>query len=204
MDRQIAEQELAFVKKVIADSRKLLIYDGKDMIVWGILVTIGMVLMYVKFQIGIGLPAYLAWILLIGAGWIFSVWRGMKLRKVHRVTTFSGKMMGTIWLACGICMTIVGFGFTSSGIIGGWAINPVMSLFMGLAYFTSATVLGMRYMYVAGLIWWLAAIIMAFWSGPYTFLIFASLIIAFHIVPGVIFYKKWKIEYKPDSIMVPE
>jgi len=204
MDQQSAQQELAFVKKVIEDSRKLLIYDGKDMIVWGILVVTGMFLMYWKFQFGLAVPTYLIWVVLIGAGWIFSMWRGIKVNKIHRVTTFSGKMMKTIWIACGVCMTIVGFGFTSSGLISGWAINPMISLFMGLAYFTSATVLGMRYMYVAGFAWWIAAIVMAFWTGPHTFLIFGSLMVVFHIVPGIIFYRKWKSEYVPSAATAVE
>ncbi len=199
MDQQSAQQELAFVKKVMEDSRKLLIYDGKDMIVWGILVVTGMILMFSKFEFGLTISTMLIWVVLIGAGWIFSMWRGMKVNRIHRVTTFSGKMMKTIWIACGVCMTIVGFGFTSSGLVSGWAINPMISLFMGLAYFTSATVLGMRYMYIAGFAWWIAALVMAFWTGPHTFLIFAALMIAFHIVPGIIFYRKWKTEYVPSS-----
>ena len=204
MDQQTAQQELAFVKKVIDDSRKLLIYDGKDMIVWGGLVTLGMLLMFGKFHLEVGPPVFLTWIVLIGAGWLYSMWRGMKMKNTHRVTTFSGKMMGTIWLASGLCMTIVGFGFTASGLIAGWAINPVISLFMGLAYFSSATILGMRYLYVAGFSWWIAALVMAFWTGPHTFLIFAALMIAFHIVPGIIFYNKWKAEYKTDAAVAAE
>jgi hypothetical protein len=198
MDGQSAQQELAFVKKVIDDSRRLLIYDGKDMIVWGCLVVVGMIAMFINFQYRLGIPVFLTWFILIGAGWAFSAVRSFSRKKIHRATTYSGRMMKTVWIACGICMTIVGFVFSASGLIEGWAINPIISLFMGLAYFTSGTVLDMRYLYVAGFAWWSAAVVMAVWPGTHTFLIFAVLMIAFHIVPGLIFYKKWKTEYIPN------
>lgn len=203
MDQESAQQELAFVKKVIEDSRKLLIYDGKDMIVWGIVVALGMLAMYVIFQTGTTFSIPLLWVILIGFGWMYSIWR-MKKIKIHRVKTFSGKMMSAIWLSCGISMTITGFGLTSSGILPGQAIIPVMSLFMGIAYFASGTVLGMRYLYIAGISWWCASLLTAFFPGIHTFLIFGALIIAFHLIPGLIFYRKWKTEYVPSAATAVE
>jgi hypothetical protein len=200
MDQQNVQQELAFIKKVMEDSRRLFIYDGKDMIVWGCIVLIGMILMFSKFQYGLRISAFLIWGVLIGIGWIFSVWRGMRIKRMHRVKTLSGRIVSSIWIACGVCMTIVGFGFTSTGLIHGWAINPLLSLFIGVAYFTSATVLDLRYMYGAGIAWWGGALLMALWNGPHTFLIFGLLMIVFHIVPGIVFYKKWKKDYTPESV----
>jgi hypothetical protein len=200
MEQQAAQEQLEFIKKVIEDSRKLLIYDGKDMIVWGLLVAVGMIMMYARFETALTFPVVWLWVTLIGLGWLYSIWKGIQKTKIHRVSTFSGKMMASIWIACGVSMTITGFGLTTSGIIQGPAIIPIMSLFMGVAYFTSGTVLGMRYLYVAGFSWWGAALLTAFWPGSHTFLIFGLLIIFFHLIPGVLFYKKWKSEYLPQTL----
>jgi hypothetical protein len=44
-----AEQELLLIKQIMEDSRKI-VDDGRDMIVWGVLVAAGMVINFINFE----------------------------------------------------------------------------------------------------------------------------------------------------------
>ncbi len=76
MTENEAQQELAFIKKVMEDSRRIIAYDGKDFTFWGILVTVGMVLMYVNIVFQFHISSMVLWGSFIGTGWIFSIVRG--------------------------------------------------------------------------------------------------------------------------------
>ena len=74
-DSQVLE-DIAYLKKVIEDSRKVVIDNGVIMLTWGILVVVGMILTYAYIHFGLKIPETWLWIVLIGIGWILSFWIG--------------------------------------------------------------------------------------------------------------------------------
>lgn len=61
------------------DSRKIIACDGKDYIVWGILVLIGLIGTYVSEMMKVYKYIAWLWIIVICIGWIYSLmvhWRG--------------------------------------------------------------------------------------------------------------------------------
>ncbi len=195
MDTIDARQELAFIKKVIADSRTAISDDGKGLIVWGVLVTIGMVIMYVSFQLDYNFSKILLWAALIGLGWAYTLGHEMQRGRKKRFSTFGGRILGSVWLGCGIVMTVIGFLSPVTEAVKPWAIIPIASLVIGIGYLVTGVVHDDRRIRVYSLGWWLGGIVMLLWPGYYMFLLFGAMIIVFQIFPGVRLYRQWKSQH---------
>jgi hypothetical protein len=187
-----AQQELAFIKKIIADSRTAISDDGKGLIVWGVLVVIGMVTMYVAFQFKYNISTMLLWAALISIGWVYSIVNAVQNRTKKRFSTFGGRVLGSLWLGCGIVMTIIGFLSPTTGALKPWAIVPMISLVMGIGYLGTGVIHDDRWTRLSALGWWLGAIVMLLWPGYYMFLLFSGMMIVFQIWPGIKLYQQWK------------
>jgi hypothetical protein len=193
-----AQQELAFIKKVIADSRTAISGDGKDLIVWGLVVVIGMVTSYVAIQFDYTISKLLLWAALIGIGWTYTLVNEFQNRKKNRFKTFGGKILGSLWMGCGIVMTLVGFLTTTTGALKSWGIIPMISLVLGIGYLVTGVVHDNRWTRLSALGWWGGAIIMFIWPGQYMFLLFSAMMIAFQIVPGMKLYQQWKSQHASE------
>ncbi len=192
MEREQAHQELEFIKKVMADSRRIVATGGNEMIAWGILVTVGMLAMYAHLPRSLGISTGLLWGILIGAGWVYSLTTGLRRKTKTHAITFSGKMLGSIWLSCGIAMSLIGFIIVPSGLIQWQAIIPLMAIVVGIGYFVTATIYRDTFTRIAAFAWWIAGAALAYYPGWHQFLIFAFMMIAFQIVPGIIYHNRWK------------
>lgn len=195
MDAIDAQQELAFIKKVIDDSRTAISSNGKDLIVWGLLVVIGMVTMFVDSQLGYTIPKLLLWAALIGIGWTYTLVSVYQNRKKTRFRTFGGKILGSLWMGCGIVMTLIGFLTTTTGALKSWGIIPMISLVLGIGYLVTGVVHDNRWTRLSAFGWWGGGIIMLIWPGQYMFLLFGAMMIVFQIFPGVKLHQQWKLQH---------
>jgi len=195
MDSIDAQQELAFIKKVIDDSRTAIGGEGKDLIVWGLLVVIGMVTMFIDSQFGFAISKLVLWAALIGIGWTYTLISEFQHRKRTRFRTFGGKILGSLWMGCGIVMTLIGFLATTTGALKSWAIVPMISLILGIGYFVTGVVHDNLWTRRSAYGWWGCAIVMLIWPGQYMFLLFAAMMIMFQILPGFKLYQQWKSQY---------
>ena len=199
MDAKQAELEITLIKKMIEDSRKIIACDGKDYIVWGVLILIGLIGTYVSILTRISNYIGWLWIIVVGIGWIYSLTVHSKGSAKTRVNTLAGKILGGIWLSCGIAMTLIGFLGMYTGALREWAISPMMSVVLGIAYFTSGIVYGNSWVKYLSLGWWAGAIIMFLFPVLHILLIFAAMMVLFQIIPGITFYIKWKNELNTNG-----
>jgi hypothetical protein len=73
MEKQQAESEISMIKKIMDDSRKIVIDDGKGYIIWGILIVIGLFGTYFSVLYKVYHYIMWLWIAVIGAGWIYTI-----------------------------------------------------------------------------------------------------------------------------------
>jgi len=198
MDSMDAQQELSFIRKVIEDGRRAISDDGKELIVWGLLVVVGMATMFVSLQFEFAISKVWLWGALIGIGWTYTIVREIRTRKRNRFTTFGGRILGSLWMGCGIVMTLVGFLAPATGAIKPWAIIPIISLILGIGYLVTGVVHDDRWMRMSAAGWWVGAVVMLLWPGYYMFLLFGGLIIVFQIVPGVKLYREWQAQHSSE------
>jgi hypothetical protein len=199
METKQAELEITLIKKMMEDSRKIIVCDGKDYIVWGCLVLIGLVGTYISITMEISYVVGWLWIIVIGIGWIYSLVIHWFISAKDRVHTLAGKILGGISISCGIAMTLIGFLGTYSGALEEWGISPMMSIVLGVAYFVSGIIYGQPWVKYLSFGWWGGAIVMFLFPGMHILLIFAAMMILFQIIPGIIFYIKWKKELKVNG-----
>ena len=188
-----AELEISEIKKIMADSHRLMVDDGKGFIVWGLLVFAGLIGSYLAIieivNWNISGPA---WMILIGTGWIYTFFQVRNERKHRRYSTFAGKVAGAIWGSAGVTMTIIGFLGSYSGTLKGYSISPLMALVLAAAFFVSGVIYNSRLFRISGICWWVGGIVLMFWRSPHTVLLFALMILFLQVVPGIVLYRKWK------------
>jgi hypothetical protein len=198
MDELTAQEEIAFIKKVMQDSRKVIYTDGIEFIYWGVIVTICLIFTYftagyhITNPINIVSMFWLIFMLLGGAG--SSIFIKKKYRHA-RVKSLAGNILGKIWLANGTGMILTAFVGSFSGAIRGVFISPLMCCFLGCSYFISGFIYGKKWISYLAFLWWFGAIIMFIFPGLYVLLLTAAMMILFQITPGVILYKNSKQEF---------
>ncbi len=191
-----AKQELAFIKKVVTDSRKILIDDGKATIFWGILISFGLLITYLSIAQRWESSLSWFWPALIGFGWIYTIVTEIRHERKRKVKTFAGKIVGAVWISFGISATILGFVGTVSGAYHGVIISPLISVLLGTAFLVSGLLYGKSWVSYLSVGWWGGAIMMFFMQNLETLLIMISMLILFQVVPGIMLYREFKKERK--------
>jgi len=136
MDTKQAELELSEIKRIMEDSRRIMIDDGTGFILWGSLVAMGLissylsVLGYLEWKV-----SSIAWFALIGLGWLITIFQLRREKKERKAVSFAGKVAGAIWGSAGITMTIIGFVGSYSGLVKGMGISPLMACVLAAAFF---------------------------------------------------------------------
>lgn len=191
MDEIKVQEELAFIKKVMEDTKQSFIHDGKPFIIWGVLVIIGQLgTYYAEITHNFQYIWYL-WGILAFAGWISSYVNYKKGIKQVRAATLIGKAINAVWLSCGITIMLFVFIVPFLSAYFERYTNPIASAIIGIAYFTTGSVSYKWLRYVAAG-WWLGSLIMFTWPGIYNLLLMAAMMLVFQVTSGFIIYKQWK------------
>ena len=189
-----AQEELAFIKKVMEDSRRLICDDGKSFIFWGILVSFGMLVTYLsvagKWIVSLGW----FWPVLIAVGWIVTYFISIKDSKKRHSKTFVAKIMGSLWISCGIAMTILGFIGGLTNAYDGVFISPIICVVLGIGYLVSGVLQGKMWVSLLAIGWWAGAILMFHLQNLETLLIMFVMMIILQTIPGFILYNQSKKE----------
>lgn len=189
-----AKQELAFIKKIMADSRKSAICNGKAFILWGILVTIGLLGTYFSIINNSQSTINWLWLLIIVLGWVITIVMESRDAKKAKTKTFAAKILAYVWIGSGIAMTIIGFVGLISGAFSALYINPLISNILAVGFLITGVLYGKTWVSLISLGWWAGAIVMFFWTGLYTFLLMSAMVILFLVIPGVFMFKQYKKE----------
>lgn len=188
-----AESELSVIKKIMEDSRNIVLDNGVHYIFWGIVVTTALLINYVMVLMKMpGSYMGLMWLILMVLAAITDAIIGAKQSKTTRARTFAGDLLGSLWLASGIAMFIYGFIGTVSKAYNPIFICPIISTSLGISYFTSGAIHQLKWMQYIAYGWWAGSMVMYFFPGAHTFLIFAFMMISLQIIPGIIMNSKFK------------
>ena len=192
MNRDEAQQELAFIKKVMEDSQRAIIDNGKRYILWSILVLGGIAGKYVLDGLGSTLNPAWIWLPLIVLGWLLSLLLGRKTYSEARVKTLAQRNLEAIWAGWAIAipiLTLVGY---FSGALESWAVSPVVATLFGSACFTTGLVTATAWLRIAAILWWAGAILMFLIPTEYSVAILGGMFILLQMVPGILLYSRWK------------
>jgi hypothetical protein len=194
MDKQQAQEDLAFIKQVMKDSQQVMIDNGKIFIMLSMIALIGIAGKVVKDLLGYTFSGLYIWIPVILLGWLVSIW--FKKRTYARLggTSYTSRAMDGIWASFGISACVLGIiGYISGG-IKGLAVAPALMVLFGCGQYMSGVVSNRSWITWLAYGWWAAAVIIFFWPGEYAVLVLGLLLILFQLVPGLLLYQNWKKE----------
>jgi hypothetical protein len=189
-----AQQELAFIKKVMADSRQIIIDDGKGFIFWGILIAFGLFFTYLSIVGKWEFSLVWFWPALIAVGWIVTIVIEIRSEKKRSTKTYAGKIMGSLWIGCGVAMTILGFIGGITDAYHSVFISPILAVVLGIGYLVSGVLQGKTWVSMLSIGWWAGAILMFYLQNLETLLIMVAMMILFQTIPGILIYKASKKE----------
>lgn len=192
------QDDLAYIRKLMADSRGQVADDGKPSILWGIIVFLGLLYTYYEaVNDGPNLTGWI-WMGLSVCGWIYMF--GWVRRKVKQETvrTFASRVTGAIWGSVGISISL--FVFTTMASY--WLERPVelhpifiayvISILLGIGYFVSGILYEIPWLRWVGIGWWATSLIYIFWPGVHTLLIFAGAELVLQVLPGILLLRKYR------------
>jgi hypothetical protein len=194
MDKQQAQEDLAFIKRVMADSQRVLIDNGKIFIMLSLTALVGICIKIIKELLGYTFNNLYIWIPIIFAGWLITVLYKRQVYTRLGGQSYTTRAMDGIWTAFGISACILGIiGYISGGVLA-LAVAPVLMVLFGCGQYMSGMVSNLRWIRAMAYGWWSAAIITFFWPGEYAVLILGLLLILFQLIPGLMLYQQWKKE----------
>lgn len=193
MENIKAESELSVIKKIMEDSRQIVVDNGIHYIFWGIVVTAALIVNYAMALMKMeGKYIGLMWLILMVLSAIIDGAIGLKQSKTSKARTFAGDLLGSLWMASGIAMFIFGFIGTVSRAYNPIFICPIIATSLGISYFTSGAIQQLKWLQYISFGWWGGAMVMYFFPGVHTFLIFAFMMISLQVIPGIIINSKFK------------
>lgn len=193
MDSHKAAQEISFIKKIVEENRKVSYPNGIYFIIWGIAVFLGMIGNFYLVKERLGKNILWMWLVIVLVGWIFTLVLSRKEDRKAGYIDYTGKVYGFMWMAAGICMSIIGFAAPFSKIISPMAICPLIGMVMGMAHFISGWMNDFKWQRIVGVLWWLGSILLLFWVAVENFLVFGVMMLLLHALPGFIlngYYKR--------------
>lgn len=190
MDQQAALEEIAVIKRVIEESREFTFNTGREIITWGLLISAAVFASYGALISGRQSFVLWIWIVVIGAGWIFSIVRGV--RRQALTANLGVKIISSVWTSCGVAMTILGFAGTTTGAISDWAIAPVFATVFGICFAVTAIVQRLTWVMCIAIAWWLGSLLMFLVKSYQDLPIFGIMMLLLMVMPGIVFHKQWK------------
>ena len=198
MEENKAYEELLFIKQIIEESKREIVYNGIDYIVWGVLVFIGLISTYITILMRTSHIIWVVWVVIVTAGFLFGYFNGKKEVAIMP-PTFLRRSISALWTATGIAMMIFGFIAPLSNHYLTLFICPLLSTVLGLAYYVTGFLVASKWMKYLSFGWWAGAILMFVVPGLYSLLLMAFMMMALQTIPGIILYSGYVKERKQAS-----
>ena len=180
-----AREDLAYIRQLMADTRRAAYVSGGYFIVWGIAIGLGLIGSWLTATGACTLSPLIYWaacLALGGVGTFFLV----RAEAREPVEAPAGRLIGMVWMSMGISMLIIFFIGVGSGNLPGYHMSALSSALVGGAVFMTGTLAGINWLRNLSLGWWLGAAIMFAWPGLYALLLMGVMLFALYVVPGLV------------------
>jgi hypothetical protein len=185
-----AEQDLALIRRLLEDSRSVVVDRGKHFMIWGAVSVVGLLATYGAIVGAVAVAPRWTWTGLVAAGWVASFVVGLRDGRSARVRTLASRLLGGVWLATGVTLTLIAASGLFGGVVPHVALPGVLSAVMGVAVLATSQLTGEGWLAWVAAGWWAGAAVMLFAPGLYTLLVMAVMALALMLVPGAVLYAR--------------
>lgn len=179
------QDDLAAIRSLMMSSQRLVRGTWSHQLIWGCLVTVGLVSTWLiertgRFDLLTGI-----WIAVLVAGWTFSVVRSRGVESAPPARNVATRAFGGIWIGLGVTLTILGLATIPTGAVAPDGLPGVIATVLGAGYFASGFLAGIWWMSAVGVGWWVGGGLLLIWQGSHALLVLAALTVALEILPAL-------------------
>lgn len=180
-----ARADLAYIRRLLEDTRHVTCVSGGYFVVWGTVTLLGLFLTWGWLAGRWTLSPFVAWTacLLLGAAGTFFLVRRERREPARGL---GGTLIGAVWLSMSIAMLIILFIGVGSGSLEGRHMSALASTLVGGAVYMTGTLAGMAWLRNLAFAWWAGAAVMFWWPGVYVLPLMGVMVLALYVVPGLL------------------
>ena len=190
------EESLQLIESMINRAQDKFAEDGQMYLLWGWVVFICSLSQFILLHFFHSPYHYMVWML----SWILLIYQVYYIRKKRsqqRVRTYTGYIIGYVWITFAIVIFLLGFliGRLTTGEYYSH-INPIILAIYGMPVFLSGIILRFRPLIIGGIGCWLLCIVTTFITNyDYQFLMIPLAMIIAWIIPGYLLRAKSKSQF---------
>jgi hypothetical protein len=186
------EEQIKIIQAMLEKTRRNFADNGTHFIMWGWLILSACVSQYIFVFFNQSEWIGIMWIAIMMSGGILSTITGIRQDRKKGAVTFADQAIGSLWLACGLSMSLITFLGVPMGIISMKALNPIIMMNIWIGVLVTGRILDWKPLQWSALLWFAGAIVCMMIHWHYHSLVMAILIIPGYIIPGYILRNKFQ------------
>jgi len=186
-----AAADLALIASMMQEGRARVQVDGRHLMLWGSLLAVAFVAMYVSVKEILPITQLQIWIVVALIGWSVSLIMGRRAKAVQSSPTSPNPVLNgyaAVWSGMGI-VTFLGFVmmFSDADSFQGRQLAIQSCAISGVGFFVTAGLTQLRWLYGVAAAWWAAYVFYGVIgnTGLEILLFQAAYFVAFLLVPGL-------------------
>ena len=189
MEQLSNEQALGVIKNMIEKTKMKQNQTGFYHLLWGVLVSLAIVVMYVLIKAQLYNMIGYSWEIFGVGGAITSVIYSKRFYKKQGIIQYPDLGISSIWIGLMIAMFLVTFIFPILKAYDWYVVYAMVSLLMGCANFATGLLLKQKLPLFNGILWWVGSIVLLILKYQVAFIaVFVLLLIVNNIIPGIYYY----------------
>jgi hypothetical protein len=185
--------ELRIINDMLARTRRRTAEAGDFFIAWGVIILLALGIMWGLIHFAYYEYIWPVWFLAIVIGAGYSVWKGRKLERKARVTTYVDTAITGTWIALGIAFLFLIWLGVFAGLYSYSPLMFICAVLTGCGVFITGILLSVKMLVWTGVGWWLGAVVIAFWfnttNGIGLYMLF---LVVGYLLPGIYLKRSWK------------
>jgi len=193
LEEQFSPQEsFAVIQNMIETAKNQFSENGHLYLLWGWVVFICSIAQFILLSIYHYQYHYMVW-MLTWVVFIYQIFYLLKEKRRAKVRTYSGNIIGFIWMVFVILMFLFGYLFGQYfGDVYYRMMSPTFLALYGMPTFLSGIILKFRPLIVGGVGCWLLSIIALYIPYDYQLLLCSAAMVIAWIIPGYLMRAKYK------------
>lgn len=180
-----AENDIAYLRRVVENSRHALRIDALPLVIWGLLTGVGATLSYAVPS----LDSVWLWVLVIGLAWLYTGYRLLLRTDEPAALAFSQHGLAALWFALLTTMTVIGFGGVFSGGLEPADVPPVVAAMLGAGCVASSRLIDRPRVGLLGVAWWCGAVLLFLVPGHLAMALFGTLVLLLLTLPAWLLHR---------------
>ncbi len=190
MDKSNMQADLAIIKNIMEESRQNFYNYGTNLVVWGGLVIIALLLTFMNAVFYYWVPEFWYWFFAFGTGFVFESIQGRRWMLKNKVIQPANKIGSVLWMSILLTMVLYGVFGSVSGTIQSIGASGFIAGLLAIGYLVTGESIKLKWVKRLGYGWWIGAIILFFTTGATNILVMAFLMLVLQFIPGLILLKK--------------